>query len=535
MHQRALRVIPPNVSFSAILQVAARQAWVRTAAVADLASNRTHFRSRARPTRHSSTPIVHLRPQDVQDSDLDVEDPGRSLTDSVPSFHPSDASIPRTPVGPFVTHTPIVQHFPLAKTTTSLHQNLVYLINHRNPLPTLSSLLDYHDRHRGLRSARSYNLLISFAIRNAAYGSAEWLFRAMRADGLPETLETWKLRIRWLVQSGRWDQVSNELLAPSSLVRNGAVGKPTIPLPIWLELFRTLKRGSIRRRITSWHPRLDGRYTPSITLEPIREHDPATLYVTRYHTLLQYRPLLTREEVALTPPRVVYSILMVLFKCSQGALATSLTKLYFTGLPDKIPAAWTRTCLDIVHLHILFGSPDRGLRRLYETRRILVSLLRLLPGLRPTSTTLFLLLAPLKDVKKCGTVAQNILRSFKKQWGARMEDRRVRRRVATLAAKEGRMDIVERLLQTERALRWPHGAWRVTRGVLGGVVLSRRRYRRLTANQIFKHNGREERHWSRFLKRMRRRRMRQGKDGRMATLCHGAGVQRQVSSVQASV
>ena len=520
MHQRALRV----GSFSTILQVAARQAWARTAAVADLSRDRTHFRSRARPTRHSSTSIVHVRPQDVQDSDLDVVDPGRSLTDFVPPFYPNDMSIPGTPVAPFVAHTPTVRHFPFAKTTTSLHQNLVYLINYRNPPPTLSFLLDYHDRHRGLRSARSYSVLMSFAIRNAAYGSAEWLFRAMRADGLPETLETWKLRIRWLVQSGRWGQVSNELLATS----NSAVGKPTIPLPIWLELFRTLKRGSIRRRTSRW---LDGRDTPSITSEPIREHIP---YATRYHSLLQYRPLLTREEVALTPPRVVYSIVMVLFKCGQGALATSLTKFYFTGLPNKIPAAWTRTCLDIVHLHILFGSPDRGLRRLYETRRILVSLLRLSPGLRPTSTTLFLLLAPLKDVKRCGTVAQNILRSFKKQWGARMEDRRVRRRVATLAAKEGRMDIVDSLLRAEKTLRWPHGAWRVTRSVLGGEVLLRRRYRRLSANRIFKHNGREERHWSRFLKRMRRRKMRQGEDGRMATPCRGA-MQRQVSSIQSSL
>jgi len=539
MHHRALRVVPPNVSLSTILQVAAGQAWARTTAT-DPPSNRTHFRGRARPTRHPSTSIVHLRPQDVQDSDLDVVDPGRSLTDSekvFPSFHPSDTSIPGTPVGPFVSHTPIVQRFPLAKTAASLHQNLVYLINHRHPLPTLSSLLDYHDRHRGLRSARSYNILISFAIRNAAYGSAEWLFRAMHADGLPETLETWKLRVRWLVQTGRWGQVSNELLAPSSLVQNSAVGgdKPMIPLPIWLELFRTLKRGSIRRRTAHWRPQLDGRDTLYISSEPIREHDLTTLCVTRYHSLLQYRPLLTREEVAQTPPRVVYSIVMVLFKCGQGALATSLTKVYFTGLPDKISKAWARTCLAIIHLHILFGSPDRGLRRLYETRRILVSLLRLLPSLRPTSTTLFLLLAPLKDVKRCGTVAQNILRSSKKQWGARMEDRRVRRRVATLAAKEGRMDIVDRLLRAERTLRWPHGAWKMTRSALGGVVLSRRIYRRVAANRIFKHNGQEERHWCRFLKRMRRRnKMRQGQEGRMATLCRGAA-ERQVSSVQTSV
>ncbi|KAF5385279.1 hypothetical protein D9615_001435 [Tricholomella constricta] len=478
-----------------------------------------HAGRRTRPQRTS--PLAYFTPELVHDSDLWPPDPARSHVDlsDTSEHHPSplgrpwywdDASIIGTPIGLHVSRTRATSLFPLAKTASSLIQNILHLLSYNDPSPTFPALLDYHDLHAGLRSTRSYNLLIFLALRTGSYGTVPWLLSSMRAESVPANLETWKLRVRWLVQSGWWDRAWNEVM--STLPRTNVLDENetkrrfqvtnALPLPIWLEFFRTLKRGATRQR-TRIQEALETCESTSTTPNPSEQTD---LYLTRYHTLMNNRPTIIPHDLAQTSPRAVYSVVSIMLQLQESDKALSLTKAYFTSLSSRISKSQARTCLDIVHLHIAMGSPHRGLRQLYETRRTMVSLISLHPALRPTSTTLFLLLAPLRRAKRCGTVAWSTLRAFKSQWGAATEDRRVRRRVATLALKEGRMEIVDAMLRSERVSRWARATWKLTEGVVGKVASPRPgRILRPAVRRIFKHNGQEERYWCRLMRRVSRK------------------------------
>lgn len=456
--------------------------------------------------------VTYFDVRNVQDSDFEPTDPVNPDDHclALPSrYPPLDASITNPLQGsrkPRKTKTPLA---PLSTSASALCQNIMYVISRHNPPPSLPSLLDYHDLHPGLRSTRSYNLLLARALRHASYGTFEWLLAAMCADSLSGDLETRKLKARWLIQSGWWTKAWEEVTARQSVT----IGQPnnSIPLPIWLEFFRTLKRGTIRRRRARARledAEVDSCAAPEVLTEP---HESVHLYTSRYRVLMDNQPTFTPQELSLISPRAIYSIVLMMLKSGQRDTALLLTKTYFTNLPAKISTSWARTCVDIIHLHIALGSVKKGLGNMYESRRTLVLLLRLRRDLRPTSTTLFLLLAPLRQAKRCGTVAWNIFQSSTRNWGAALEDRRVRRRVAQLAAKEGRWDIVDRILRSERLSRWAHATWKLTRRVVGEAVTSPKRLLRPPARKLFTHNGREQMHWCRFIKQVQRmkRRMRQ--------------------------
>ncbi|GLB36053.1 hypothetical protein LshimejAT787_0303410 [Lyophyllum shimeji] len=378
--------------------------------------------------------VASFDPGSLHDSDWQPSDPASSylhpsnasLQLSAHSEHPwyqHDASIVGTQVGRQVCRTRTSPLVPLAKTSTTLYQNLLYLLSYRDPVPTLPALLDYHDLHSGLRSTRSYNLLISLALRNRSYGTVPWLLESMHAESIPGNVETWKLRIRWLVQTKCWDKAWNEVMSTNVRGKGATKGRfqvsSALPLPVWLEFSQALKRGAEPRRATA-PGGSDISTTKTASLLP----EPRDVYLTRYHTLMNNPPAIIPHDLAQTPPKAVYSVVSIMLDHEQTEAALSLTRAYLTSLPPRISNSCARTCLDIIHLHMVAGSSQRGLRRLYETRRTTVSLISLHPALRPTSTTLFLLLAPLRHAKRCGTVAWNIYRTFRAQWGGRIEDRR---------------------------------------------------------------------------------------------------------------
>lgn len=457
---------------------------------------------------------MHLRPEDVSDFDLDASDPAHSPTDLSQncSFEPPDYSIVGTSVGPLILELFNTRQIPLATTAADLRKNILRMMTNSNPLPSLPSFLDYHYRHPGLRSTRSYNILISFSLRHGAFHTAEGLFKAMHADALEADLENWTLWVRLLVRSGRWNQAWKEVhMVP--LFRPSVRGKSTtrgqriiLPLPIWLEFLGTSKLGSLKHRVMQ-RRRLpvESHEGPKILDTEEIQDDYMRTTVARYRTLLKNRPMPTVKEMKVTQPRVVYAFVRILYECQDRDSALSFTKSYLTSLPRKISTSWANKCLDIIHLHIVFGSPNVGLRGLFESRRIYLSLLRLHDAVHPTSTTAFLLLSHLKKVKRCGTIAERLVGWFKKQWGVGLEDRRLRRRVATLAAKEGRMDILCRILDIEKEKRWAHGTWNTRIRLMGEDDWSGRRARRVPMRQIFRYNGREERYWCQFLKRRERR------------------------------
>ncbi|KAF8078723.1 hypothetical protein FPV67DRAFT_74720 [Lyophyllum atratum] len=481
-------------------------------------SSRAPRRASSKHTRS----VAYFHPEDIQDSDLESSDPARFIIHptyaSEQSPNPSedpwswdDSSIIGTPVGLHVSRTPTGPLVPLAKTAPSLYQNLLHLLSYHNPFPTLPALLDYHDLHPGLRSTRSYNLLVSLALRNKSYGTVPWLLSSMRAASVPGNVETWKLRVRWLIQSGWWDKAWNEVMSTSPRIdvkgkgelKGGFQVSNALPLPVWLEFFQPWKGRTTRRRERARRALDNNTSTPEA---PSQSFEPADLYLARYHTLMNNRPTVIPYDLAHTPPKAVYSVASVMLDLEQTGMAVSLTRAYLSSLPPRISSSRARACLDIIHLHIAMGSSHRGLRRFYEARRTMVSLISLHPALRPTSTTLALLLTPLRRAKRCGTVAWNVLRAFKAQWGARTEDRRVRRRVAILAMKEGRMDIVDTLMRSERSARWAHATWKLSQRVVGKAATPRPpRLLRPPARRVFRRNGREERDWCSLMKRVSRR------------------------------
>jgi hypothetical protein len=319
----------------------------------------------------------------------------------------------------------------------------------------------------------------------------------MRADGLTSNLETWKLKTRWLVQTGSWDRAWNAVVSSNLAFKatsSDVSSKPAVPLPIWLEFFGALKRGAPSRQTKK--PR-DGSSTSHLDFD---------VHAARYRVLMANPPSSAFHDLALTSPRTVYFVVFAMLKTRHTTTALSLTKSYFHSLPPRMSAAWVRTCLDIIHLHIFMGSSHRGLKKFYEGWRTMNTLITLHPTLRPTSTTLFLLLAPLRQAKRCGTVAWSILHRSRSRWGARVEDRRVRRRVAGLAVKEGRMDIVNAILLTEQMWSRKHGKWKTIEQVLGrmSMVPPPRQLLRRPAKKLFKHNGREERQWHLLKRRIKR-------------------------------
>ncbi|TFK77174.1 hypothetical protein BDN72DRAFT_30657 [Pluteus cervinus] len=367
---------------------------------------------------------------------------------------------------------------PHPTTAKRLYYNLLYIIRSRIPPPSLPALLDYHDMFPRLQSTNSYNLLISFAFRHAAFGTVQSLLSNMSSAGVPRNLETQKLEARYLVETGRWPRAIEHMprsRTPFALVQN-------LPMPVLVEFFRTVRRGALGRHARS-----------SAHIEPLAARDMSS----RLAVLMQNLPVTVPEDMVDLPPRMIYMVILLMLRSSQARMALSLTESYFKALPVNLHRARLRSCLDIIHLHIALGSTKRGLERVFELRRMLVSLLALHPFFRPTSTTLFLLLSGLKKSKRCGTVAWSILRQFKKQWSDRVIDSRVRRRVASLALKEGRMDLVEQLAESEERWRRIRNLWNSERGVTHRKYWVPRQQRRLRppSRTVFRKDGRERRLW----------------------------------------
>ncbi|KAG6885862.1 hypothetical protein C0993_008825 [Termitomyces sp. T159_Od127] len=531
MHHRPIGLLPSAPSFSAALQAAAARAWTRSASSAPnlpprpapkllveppkiavvkyfqrrkvpaVPSSQTSTCTHRRPSPPGASPhAVYFDPDTVCDSDLRPPfDAPPKLDLSERSADWDDTSIVGTTIGSSDFDVELGRRparFPLAKSAASLYQNLLRLLYQRDLPSPFPVLLDYHDLHPGLRSTRSYNLLISLAVRMACYGTVRLLLRSMRVDNIPGNFETWQLRVRWLVQSGMWDKAWKECMempprTNTTKDEEGDVDSKVsnkLPLHIWMEFFRTLKYGTTRIRRKKQHP--------------MGSDESSDLYSARYNTLMNFQPTLIPRDLSKTPPKVVYNAVWAMLHVGRADQALSFVKNYLACLPRSLNVSRYRICLEILHLLVAKWSSQRGLRRLYETRRMMVSLLSIYPTITPTSTTLYLLLAPLYRAKRCGTVAANILRAFKSDYGSRTEDRRVRRRVANLALKEGRMDIVDKMLRAERRARGVHARWRLIHGAAAKPLS--RKHRRPPTQKIFRHNGQEERRWCVFIRRVSR-------------------------------
>ncbi|KAF8640618.1 hypothetical protein AX17_000279 [Amanita inopinata Kibby_2008] len=550
MHHRVLHILPTSLAFNVALQAAASRAWARCALtrvnslhgpktvkkrheVLKNALSVSHSSRSARlHTRVASAGLVEhpltsrqppapcrlidIDPNDLREEDIRFIDTGRSDGSDILRGHFSyDRTFPVTVVGPDTLPIRGTSLLPSPRSKNSLYQNLLYLLMHGNPRHCLPALIDYHDLHPNLRSTRSYNLLIGLAIRHASVGILQWLFKSMEIDGISANLETRKLRVRWLVQSDQWDRafelvygfrIYNQIEQCTLDTEFPRLPSPqlNVPIPLWLELFLPIKRGFADcrwKRQSDCCADDDSSYTPadSPTNEP---HDIVT-HVFRYQVLMENRPSGFPEKLSDMDPRTVYHVLQLLLRTQDKTAALSLTKLYLVSLPQRLSRQRAQSCLDIIHLHLAIGTSSNGLSCFFEVHRTLVSLLKLHPSLRPTCTTVLLLLAPLRRAKRCGTIAWKLLERYKSQWGAEVEDRRVRRRVAMLAMKEGRTDIVDKVLVCEGHFEIARRAWKIEGQVLGGK--ERSSYKtlcRAPERKVFRRNGKEQCHWQRLKRRL---------------------------------
>ncbi|KAF9270143.1 hypothetical protein L218DRAFT_16136 [Marasmius fiardii PR-910] len=478
------RIYHASLSFSNVLQSAASHAWCRT-----LSSTTPRHNSRL-PSSRPSTFSAFLRHDNTNQTpfptpqerrvgptlsattilpDLDTlnisqnsENVARYLQEDSSMTHPgripipssctskTDVSAPRTRQHGWAHHTYTTQstsrHLSQPDSRKSLYRRLSQLHSRGINLP---KLIDYHDRYSRFRSTRSFNFLISVALRHVSFGTVQWLFRSMESAKVPHTSETRKLIIRWYVATGLWDRAWRELnqeteknvgvtLDADSQTQSGvgAGASSNLSEALWIEFFRGLHRGVKFKRLV--HP------TDSARTQPC---NPVLLYARRFVVLMENRPVFQKS----TRPKVLHFVIHALLQMKEREDAILLTRTYLDYISRHsffLRSLTQQFPINLVHLFVAFGSSQRGLQKFHEARQLLMSFLVSYSFLSPTSTTLFLLLGTLKSARRCGTVGLECFVFFKRKWGKRVDDDRVRRRLASLAVKEGRMDIVESILKT---------------------------------------------------------------------------------------
>lgn len=405
--------------------------------------------------------------------------------------------------------TPISRHFPQPDSWRDLYQNLRLSLNLR-PLPTLPALVDYHDAYPKYRSRHSYNLLIELSIRHSQFGTTEWLFSAMMHDKILRNFTTRILEVRFLVRTGRWESAWSRA---TGLTPRDAYDKPLqngrppiqteMPAEMWKELLCMGKQGVLRRtRDTRWGVDKAGN---KIRLPPLEiVDDPAVpgtkTYLRRQALLSCIHPTFGSGIKSVRPQLVKYVVSWMLSGGKQTE-AIALVKLYLSQLPPYLREETAAQCMDIIHT-LLSKSPDFN-----ANRKLLLQLVKAHPFLKPSPTTLRLILAPLKKFTQCGVVALGVMKDFQKRWGDQIVDSSVRMKVADLAEKQGSRDIPRRMLQEDKkARRAAHGV--VTESPLTQKVEDTRGLRRPPDRELFAHPSFEMNRWRRVEKRVRQKQRR---------------------------
>lgn len=476
-------------------------------------------------SRHELSPPNHdvegteARPELASGSrapDLEKDEPCNSQPHVVSTQHAlikttPTSSPPQKPA--LIPQAPISTSLPTPTSKQTLYHNLLLSLSLK-PLPRFPALIDYHDSYPKFRSTQSYNLLIELSIRHAQFGVTRWLLDAMIQDKIPRDSTTHKLSIRWLVRTGNWEQAWTQV---SGLTPDEALDKPLrnglspittqVPWYLWLELLSTTKRGALRyTRDVRWSIDEDGKSVRLPRLDITGDPAPGTkAYLRRQRLLACLHPVLeSGAKGRKARPSLIKGAVYAILRDGRASAAAELVKTFFSMLPAKISDETAAQCLDIIHL-LLSADTKNGLASMYANRRLLVSLLEMHPSFKPSSTTLYLILSPLKKAKKCGTVAFNVMKAFRKSWGAGVVDSRVRRRVGTLALKEGRMDIAQAMLDETKSVR-KVDPLRPSVAVASPAVQTSsnsRGLRRPPDRELFSHEGTEKVLWAKFRSRVR--------------------------------
>ncbi|THH09464.1 hypothetical protein EW145_g1982 [Phellinidium pouzarii] len=325
-----------------------------------------------------------------------------------------------------------------------LHQALT-----RSPLPSLSHLIFYHNAYPLLQSASSYNFLIQLAIRHTTYTVAFRLLKSLQANNIEPNSYTKQLFVRLLVRIGRWDQ------AWSFVHRELSFGDKQDQLQLLLEMFGRSKPEEFHGKPPSTEYTLPGVALGQPDRVP-QIHDTRTQCTIPQDVQSLILPSLSffLPASGLPPDRFVLVVVRYLLQKSHVEVARAVTLEWISRIPKRLSLHRKSRCLYILHLHL--GYSRTGLKAHFANRKFVNTFLEHQPHLRPTSSTLLLLLGSLKQARPKPTYhALQLVYAFRKKWGRAMVDRRVRRRIVTIAEQEGHIKVAKEWLSVEnRALVW---------------------------------------------------------------------------------
>ena len=301
-----------------------------------------------------------------------------------------------------------------------LHQSLTL-----KPLLPLPRLVNYHKAFPLLQSASSYNFLIQLSIRHTSYGTSRQLFLDMATNGIVPDNETKSLFVRLMVRTGRW-------LSAWRFVQDEAspsCGKGCLHLLAELLGYRDPNEFNVKR------------VTNAVVLKQTDTSFSDAKYEWKEEALHVLLSNLSNESVP--PDRVIFMIVRHLLRSSRGKIAKDVTLQWLRRLPRSLSIPKRRRCMAVVHLHL--GLSPTGLKSHFANRKLVDKCCALHPLLRPSSSTLFLLLRSLQRVEKNPTFhAMQLVSAYQKKFGKNIIDQRVRRRIVSIATKEGRLNVARK-------------------------------------------------------------------------------------------
>lgn len=518
---RGVRVSPPHTKQdSSLFSVSHSHVSNRTADIKDhnkipsLKSEHAHRYGLFSHNQRRKASIRHInclspiKPDQLSEDDINFVDPGRGpATDEIKSAFRWVSNLSSLYVKPGPIETLSVRPTPTPTSRESLHQNLLSLISHSSKSPaSLRSLISYHSLpHCALfQSTQSYNLLLSLAIRHASFGTAERLLAMMHIGGFKGNMTTWKLRVRLMVRSGKWDEAWRSVMDVLNSKRWRLDGQGSgMPLVIWMEFFTPMKRGAIRK-LTEFGLEV----VKEIDMSERRRRDKSTMSLDaqRLDLLMKHAPSLTPKEYTRIPARAVYFIIWMMLRAGHFDDAKKMTQSYLGGLPPRLDPREVRASLDIIHLHIPWGSRKQSpLDEHYDVRHIVETFLAMHKDLRPDARTLYLLLRSLRRTTYSGTIARQAANAFCHKWGFRAESQHVRRRITTFAVKENNHKLAKEELRRASLHRFQQLTYAAQSEKLGGAVrMGHNGPLTHAMKRIYQRRGVEARRWQHLERKVKR-------------------------------
>lgn len=304
-------------------------------------------------------------------------------------------------------------------------------VNPRAAVP-LHSMVRYHDVFPRHHRAKTYNLLIEYAIRHTLFGSAWRLLNRMHAVGIEPNLETQKLTVRILVRVGRWNDAWKHCFHPSGPAYRWT---KAYPVPFWLEFFSFTSPAIRWGRARFW--KVERR--PEVQTDVLQR-------------LLQHIPDMTGLGLDNSSPRLVATLVHHLLRLEQRESALKVARAFVTNLPPTLDAGRNREAMALINLFTSF-KVEESLSHV-QIRAAIDELLALHPGLRPGPSMLCGLMRSLKRGDGRGESALKLLQDARSRWGTRVENPMVRRLVAKLAFKDGRRDITFTMFRQQAHTNW---------------------------------------------------------------------------------